>query len=313
MTPRRWRLAILIAIPVLIALVAWQWTHLQRLDRRTSADWLSFTQQAARTVTYHAEGWAVSNGKTARYTLDQASGGCYALALDGAAGRCALGSDGRRIWYQTPRAAEQLTGHEANHPLEVSSRIVGTGTIAGQPVVALAVHSGPTDKLIQIDRRTGVILGMTTWFRHQVVSDMGVQAIDYRPVAAQAVPAAASTIAQPVNLAKLTHLLGAPPLEPRWLPRSYVAEGMYIDKCPCCGGTMAVLRYGNGLNTVTLFEMYNHIACMGGFGCCVADTKNALVETRRDGNYVVTAVGSMDARGLQRILDHLSNRPVARR
>jgi len=286
----------------------WMCTHYQQVDGRTSTAWLAYAQQSARTVAYHAEGHTVSAGKSVHFTLDQDQKGRYLLHLDALGShRCTLGDDGQKVWYQTGHTAQAAAiGSDAVPPVRVANYLVGLNTIAGAPAVAIAVHGGQTDKLIRLDRHTGVVLAMTTWFRHRVISDMTIDTIDYHPTTVAACPALPAAL-HPIDTARMTALLGAPPLRPRFLPRSFVAAGAFEDTCPCCGSKMVVLRYSNGLNALTLFEMRGgHTGCCAcGPGCHVATDKNALVETRSVRDYTVIAVGSLDARAMGRVLGSL--------
>ena len=301
------KVGIIVVLLGVLAVFLWQQTHWRQVDGRSAADWLTFARQAAYTVAYHAEGRTVSARKSVYFTLDQGNHGGYLLHLIGPGDhQCMLGNDGRKVWYQAGHAADAIVPATAtNTPARLASRILGVSVVAEQSAVALAVHDGQTDKLIRLDRRTGVMLGMTTWFRHQVVSDMTVDTIAYHPVQVAACPAAMSTVMHPVAADRLAAILGAPPLRPRRLPPGFTLAGTFADICPCCGGKMAVLRYSDGLNTLTLFEMHGHTACACGPGCHITPGNNALVESRRLRDYTITAVANLDIRTLRRVLGSL--------
>jgi|GEM_PF-1665745 len=289
-----------------LAVAGWQWMQNRRVDGRNGSEWLGMVDKAAQTVSYHAEGKSTVDGKTASFTIDQGTGGRYCMRLvDGEGRGCSLGYDGERAWYAAEEKAETVNPGDRQAAIASHGRVTGVTTIAGRPAVLLSVSSGTLRKQIGVDRNRGVILSMRTFFRSKQVSEMRIEKIEYlrtRPAEPAADSASILRAATPPQLEKL---LGRPILRPTILPKGFRFEGSYRDHCPCCGTEMAVLRYTDGLATLTLFEMNHGMMCAMEGGCHMAPGENALVESRTIGNLTIAAVGTLTAKELDRILDSL--------
>jgi len=299
-------LPLLLIVAAVLAAGGWQWTQYRRVDGRTGRQWLALVEQAAQTVPYRAEGHTITDGKQARFTVDQGTGGRYRMRLVDAKGRCcSLGNDGARTWYTAENTAESMATDDRLAAATPRGRITGTAMIAGRSAVLLAVHSGPLRKLIAVDRRTGIVLSMRTLFRDKPVSEMQLDKIDYREDIPAVKAPSTATVLQAATSQELAKLLGQPVLYPGRLPQRFTLKGTYVDRCSGCQMDKAVLRYTDGLSTLTLFEMRNGMMCAMGNGCQMAPGDNALVETRTFGNLTVAAVGTLSAKELDRILDSL--------
>ncbi len=300
-------LVLLIVGAVALALTGWWWIELRTVDGRTGAQWLALAQQAARTVSYHAEGRTVADGHTARFILDQADGGRYAMRVEDHRGRrCDLGYDGARLWYGAgTRSEDAATAPASIAPVQAHSRITGAGTVAGRPAVWLAVQSGQLHKTLAVDRASGVILAMRTSFRRQVISDMTVERITFVPVDLPRRTTTTPPAVRAAGDAELTNLLGHALLRPRWLPRGFRPAGAFADTCDCCKKPMALLRYSDGVSTLSLFEMRGQMQCAMTEGCHMAPDKGDLVDTRQFDDFSITAVGNLDAHALDKVLESL--------
>lgn len=293
---------------VAVGLLLWWSLAWRRVDGRSASQWFDVIQQAGRTVSYHAEGTVApltTAGSPHRFVLDQGTGGRYSMRVlrPGSDAHCALGFDGRHVWYDTggQRTAGDTTGATGTKPRAM--RLLGVATVAQRPAVGLLVHSGAVRKEIWIDRKTGVVLAMKTRFRRNVISDMRVTAIDYRAVTPAACSIPSPNAMHAVSVAEATGLLGRAPLQAQWVPRGFRAQGLLRGHCGCCKSDMVVVRYVNGISAVTLFEMAGHMQCAMGQGCAMAPSGSALVATRQVGGLSVTAVGMVDSHVLRRILD----------
>ena len=310
----KWRfplLFLMLTIAAGLAFGAWQWMERRTVDCRSGSEWLAFAERAAMETTYHANGHSVVDGKQAGFQLDQGAGGRYAMRVTDSAGRvCNYGSDGETAWYRTRETAETAEAGCCRTAPPPRGRVTGTGMVAERPVVLLSVRSGPLMKILAVDRETGVILSMRTRFRNKIVSEMTVDNIDYRAVEPRREAADIPAKLRHADMAELTRLLkNHRPLEPRWLPKGFThVPATYRDMCPCCGTELAVLRYTDGLATITVFEMYGHMMCAMEAGCHMAPSEGALIETRKVGDFTVAVVGDVSARDLQRVVKSLRHR-----
>lgn len=299
------RISLIVVLLLLVLGVGlWAFGVLRRVDGRSAAQWLALTQQAAHTVTYHAEGHTTANGTRATFTLDQGEGGRYTMHVTDANGRCcALGFDGKQHWYDAGQRQTAVDGQgQQPVPTRATSRILGAGRVAGRPVVRLVVYSKPLRKEIAVDRKTGVILAMTTRQQRRVQSDMRVDRITYQPV--QVAGCATATTARAVSDADARKALGTPLLRPAWLPAGFVSTGVVLGPCNCCDRPMATLHYTNGVTSLTLFEMADH-GCVMASGCAMAPDAHTLVEERTSRGLTITAVTTLTHHDLTRVLDSL--------
>lgn len=299
-------LMLLIAVAVALAAASWHWSENRRVDGLSGREWLARAERAAQTVSYHAEGRSISDGKQAKFTIDQGSGGRYSMQIIDADGRhCSMGYDGTRAWYAAEHKQEAATPAAGPQTTALHGRVTGTATVAGRPAVLLSVRSRSVKKLMAVDRETGVILSMRTLFGRKPVSEMVLEKIEYRAVEPMTGAQNAEPVLRAATPQQLAELLGHPVLQPQYVPRGMKLKGTYQDRCPCCGTDMAVLRYTDGLSTLTLFEMRSKMMCAMEGGCHMAPGANALVETRIIGDLTVAAVGTVSAKELDRVLDSL--------
>ncbi|MHB0935778.1 MAG: hypothetical protein ACYC6A_05260 [Armatimonadota bacterium] len=298
-------LMLLIAVAVALAAAGWHWSENRRVDGLSGREWLAKTEHAAQTVPYHAEGRTTVEGKQAKFTVDQDTGGRYCMRIVNADGRsCSMGYDGKRAWYSAKDKQESAVPSAKGPTAALHGRVTGISTVAGRPAVLLSVHSRSVKKLLAVDRETGVVLSMRTMFGDKRVSEMVLEKIEYRAVEPTKQAPDAEPVLTAATLQQLSKLLGQPVLQPGSVPRGMTLEGTYRDLCPCCNTDMAVLRYTDGLATLTLFEMRGMICAMEG-GCHMAPGANALVESRTIGDITVAAVGTVSAKELDRVLDSL--------
>lgn len=301
------RRILLVAAIVIIGAACWFIAGHARVDGRSAAGWLEFARRENRAVAYHAEGQTRTDGQQARFILDQGNDGRYSMRVTGPGQQqCTLGYDGRQLWYTTGSQTEKRADTDGPiPPVNAKARILGTGAVAGRPVVRLSVKSGNSRKTISIDRQTGVILAMTTMFRRQVVSEMTVEQVTFGPVRVMSCSGQQASAIESATPAQLTQMLGGTLLHPGWLPAGFAPTGTFTSSCNCCAREVAVLRYSDGVRTLTLFEMRSRMMCAMGKGCQMAPTGNALVAARCIGELSVTTVGNLDAGTLQRVVDNL--------
>lgn len=301
---------LVIVLATLTAGGLWGYSYSRRIDGRSATAWLALAERAGRQVSYHAEGSVVTRGIRARFTLDQGHDGCYTIVTRDADGRqSTIGYDGHQLWYASGDNRQSITTASpsaASSPLlpSRSRRILGTTILAARPAVRLAIASGPHEKVLDIDRQTGVVLGMTSLERHHPVSDMRVQRIDYRAVPVTKCTRCAATSYE-TKLDNINRLLGEQALQPAWLPDGVVAAGCLVGKCPMCGHNMAILRYSDGLTAMTLFEMPLSCGCSMGEGCYQAEDAHEIILHHAYARMNVTLVGNLDQRSAEKVLNHL--------
>jgi len=303
---RGWKLiSLVLSIALLVGLGCWRYPALRRVDGRSAAQWLAFAEQAGRTVSYHAEGATWANGQRAHFTLEQGRAGCYTLQTTDANGqRCTMGCDGHRLWYTNDQHAAKVVSAapSSTTPAPVAGRILGTGELAGCSVVRLAVQSGDTWKEITVDRHTGVILAMTTQFRHRRISAMRVEKIAYRDVTVHPCTLPTAGALATATPAQVRKALGRDALQATWLPAGMQLAQIYQTVC-CCGHQgMIVVRYSDGVSTLTLSQTAN-CPCEMGSGCLQAPSGHTLVAIRKVGAVRVIAVGPFDAGTMRKVLD----------
>lgn len=297
-----------ILLALLVGTGSWGYGLLRQVDGRSPAQWLAYAAQASQQVAYHAEGHSITNGKTTHFNLTQGTDGRYLMTTRDSQGRsCSLGYDGNQLWYSSGNKQEKLAvAQYAGAPMPKQARILGTATIAGRPVVQLAVSNGSQRKILAIDRKTGVVLAVTTRGQRHIESEMRIDRVEYRPVVVPACAMPCATLAKTVDRVTLAKKLGGRVLEPHWMPKGYALTEMLLEPCNECGQPMGVLRYSDGISALTLFEMSQHEKMCGmGEGCCQTREEHTLVASKTIGNYAVTAVGSVDVNTLRKVLDHL--------
>lgn len=300
-----------IGIGLLLALAAtafviWEAEGTRRIDGRTAHGWLLLAEHARQSVPYQAEGRTVAQGTTARFELQQGKQGRYAMQVTDAKGKhCTLGFDGAQVWYATGARTVSAPGNDTAHlPESADVHLLGTDTIAARPAVRLSLRSGDVRKELALDRKTGVVLAMASYDGKREISRMQLDNIIYRAVEVPSRPADAADV-RPATLRQMRERIGHAPLQPTWLPEAFTARGMYVDSCSCCQTAMAVLHYSDSLRAVTLFEFVGDHACAMSEGCRMAPRSGELVESRRVGKFTVIAVGNIDRRTLDRLLDSL--------
>ena len=302
----RWKIGMSVGLAaLLLAISIGGYGYIRRVDGRTPARWLAFADAASRRVSYHAEGHDRTQGVPSRFLLDQGTNGRYVMTTEDARGRqSALGYDGSQLWYATGTKAEKIAVTQTLSPsLPGRARILGTAMLAGRPVVRLSVSSGSLRKTLSIDRKTGIVLAMTTAASGKERSSMVIDRIAYHAVDVQCCGQACLPLARHVDSATLAAGLGGHLLLPRWLPAGMVLTDMLLGPCPTCGQPMGTLRYSDGLNAITLFEMIDcaHMCDMGA-GCRQAGNEGAVVANTTIGGCSVTAVGSVEAHSLDKVL-----------
>lgn len=297
-------MAVVLGLALLIGAGVYGYRLLRRVDGRTAAGWLAFAERASRTVAYHAEGVVLTNGTRARYTLEQSTGGCFTMTTRDAGGRrSTFGYDGGKLWYATgTKSASINSSSSGSVPATTRGRILGTAVVASRPAVRLAVASGPVEKVLTLDRRTGVVLGMTTSIHHRVLSKTQVDSIDYRDVPVTKCAVCCPPTTHTASLPEITRALGAPVVQPGWLPPGFALSSTLLGKCDMCKHDMATLRYTDGISAITIFEMPASCGCSMGEGCYQAPAGSAIVENKVVGKMSVTIVGSVEEGTLKRIL-----------
>lgn len=305
--------AIIIVGAVALAAFAWQRLEFRRVDGRDGRAWLTYVEQAANQVSYSAQGYTIVADKKSIFQLQQGTGGAYSMRVTDPKGRqCCVGNDGKSAWYATGAKVESTPVCNCASTPTPHGRVTGTTMVAGRPAVQLSVSSGPLRKVIAVDRKTGVILSMITYFGDRgafsdpkKISEMAIDRIDYRAVTPQTHPVKSQVTLRPASLETLAKLLGRQPMLPRWLPDGFARNAStFQDHCPCCNSDMAVLRYTDGLATLTVFEM-SHMMCAMSSGCHMAPTEGALVDTRNIGDITIVAVGNLSAGDLHRVIMNL--------
>jgi len=306
----RWEWHLLAGLSaVLIAGWSVQSCRLREIDGKTAEDWLEYAQSSARTLAYHAEGISWTNGVERTFHLDQAHGGSYVLQVDGISGAdsATIGFDGTKTWFDDGKTTLQADTNSARYqqiPPE-SAQLIGLGSEAGLSVVRLTLASGPTRKLLAIDRTTGVILAMITSFRGADVSRMRLSRIRYGEHHFQCRPPANAVQYRAANESEAAAVMGGHLITLDWLPPGYRADGIFIGWCDCCQTHMAMRRYSDGINTFTLFQTPCLTGCAESEGCFMAPSGSALVETKTVGNATATLVGTLTPGQAQRIFAHL--------
>ncbi len=296
-----------LAVAALIALGVCAYSATRRVDGRSAAQWLAFVEQAGHTVSYHAVGTTRAGGHTARFRLEQGRDGRYTLRTTGADGKCCtIGYDGHRLWYANDsHVAEAVADTQVSLlPAHAVSRILGTGLLAGHPVVRLSVQSGNTHKVIAVDRHTGVMLAMTTDCAHRRVSEMRVDGIAYQEVTVAPCTLSSAAAIYPITPAQARAVLGRDALRPAWLPAGMGVAKTYHAPCCCNPRGMVIVRYSDGVSTLALFQT-SGCNCAMGTGCMQAPSGAALEGTRTFGKVKVTAVGTLEAGAIHRVLESL--------
>jgi len=300
-------LGIALGITALIVLGIRASSAMQRVDGRSAAQWLAFVEEAGQTVSYHAVGKAWENNKSAQFILDQGRAGQYLLQTTDAQGKsCTMGYDGQRIWYANKLHTSKMVADTGPSAILVhlAGRIAGTCRYAGRPAIRLVAQNGNTRKEITADRQTGVILAMNTYFSRRRVSEMHVEQIAYRDVVVNPCSLHTDDAMTAITPAQARAVLGRNILHPTWLPAGMTLAKMYHAPCCCDTRGMVVLRYSDGVSTLTLSEMRD-CNCAMCAGCYQANNGDAIVETRTIGNITVTAVGTLDVNAMRRILGSL--------
>lgn len=297
-----------IALLLLLGVGVWGFGYVRQVDGRSPAQWLAYADQASKQCAYYAEGQSMTNGTSTRFVLEQGTGGRYVMTTKDAQGQpCSLGYDGSQMWYSAGAKQGKITvAQNSATPLPGRAYIVGTATAAGRSVVMLTVGNGNSQKKLSIDRKTGVVLAMTTRVQRQIQSEMEVDRVDYRAVTVTPCDMDCATAAKVVDRATLTASLGGNIVEAKWLPKGYVLTDMLLGPCGECGLPMGVLRYSDGISAITLFEMSRHAPmCDTGEGCRQTANEHALVMSKTVGEIEVTALGTVDTKTFNKVVAHL--------
>lgn len=293
---------------LLAGVVLWGYGYVRHVDGRSPAQWVAYADQASQRVTYHAEGRSLTDGTRAHFVLDQGMDGRYAMTTRDAHGRrCSLGYDGKQVWYASGAKQEKVAvSRRQETPMPKRAQILGTATMAGSPVVRLAVSDGRVRKTLAIDRNTGVVLAQSMRVHRRLQSEMTIDRVEYRPVDVPSCAMDCQASGNAVDRATLAARLGGTIVEPRWLPKGFVLTEMLLAPCGECGQPMGVLHYSDGISAITLFEMSRHaMMCDMGTGCRQTGDGHAVIANATVGAHAVTVVGTVDAPTLRKVLAHL--------
>ena len=221
-------------------------------------------------------------------------------------GQSIVGYDGHQFFWYTSgdnQHASPPLPPRRRHPRHTGDLLARPCSLPG-PRMRLVVAGGQVEKVLALDRRTGVVLGMTTWQQHRKISEMQVQHIDYHAVAVTPCDARCAATSREAGLDEISRRVGEKLLLPAWLPAGLVPAGQLVGPCPLCGHPMAV-RYSDGLTTITLFEMPWNCGCCMGQGCFQSAGAHDLVLHYTGTRMAVTLVGNLDRQYAERVLKHL--------
>ena len=211
------------------------------------------------------------------------------------------------LWVETKNKRTRIeSAAMTTLPAGLPARMIGTAAIANRPAVCLLVTRDEMAKEVAIDRKTGVILRMITRQGKDEVSRMVVEEIAYGPVTLKNGDArAVSTIKSATPQKDISVPARQTEVRPRWLPAGMAPRSADRTWCDCCRIEMVVVRYSDGLRSLSLFEMGGAHHCAMNEGCAMAPAAGALVESRQVGTITVVAVGDLSARQFARMMDSL--------
>lgn len=291
------------------------WRAARTVDGRNAAQWLEFANAASQSVTFLAEGRTTANGNEMTFTLEQGGQGRYSMVVSGTGRReCSLGMNGDQVWYRTGKQlARAIPPGQPAAPLRVRERISGVESAAGRRAVHLQAESGMMLRELAIDRQTGVVLAMSTSFQGRQLNRMVVDRISFQPASAPPCPVLSGTRcvgrdAPDIRDAlpgEIERLLKRPALIPRQLPNGYALRRTFLQWCEGCLKDMAVLRYTNGSQSLTLFEMPGAVTYAKQKGCPMAPDNADHVASRQLGDATVVAVGNVEPTVLADALNSL--------
>jgi hypothetical protein len=298
----------LLLVFLLASLAVLYWTiwklKLRTVDGRTAMQWITYANEASKSVTYIATGTTTLNGKTAKFELNQGKNGQYQMDVTGDNGKqCKMGCDGKKAWYSIGNKYSAVDMMPAQAISGMNALIINKTTIAERPGIIIVVKNNNLSKRITIDREYGVILSMITT-RDKEISKMEMTKINFKDVKLgnnKDMP----TVVRSASADEIHNLLGRNALHPGWLPNGMKLRGEYLDWCDCCQRNMAVTSYSDGISAVTLFQMSGTHHCAMESGCHMAPSNQALIETRIIGKTTIVAVTDIDKKSFTKMLDSL--------
>jgi hypothetical protein len=302
----RWWLLLPGALVIAFVLVVVN-RHSGRVDNRTADEWLDFAREASQKVVYTASGVTVVNGTIAHYSLDQAAGGGYHLLITRSDGALAeLDSDGTRTWCAGRMIAQEAASPAAVPAAGLHAKVVGTDMIANRQVVRLAIREGNLLRELALDREKGVLLASHTIANGHVVSRTIVEKVDYTATPECPTAPGWSDDLRPAGAQEILRVLGREGLFPSYIPYGFMHTGSYLRRCPQCemDDTVAI-RYANGIRALTLYESRSGDCCNAYASCLPSQTGTVILQTREVNGLRILAIGDLDARTLQRVLDSL--------
>jgi hypothetical protein len=95
---------------------------------------------------------------------------------------------------------------------------------------------------------------------------------------------------RPMSFAELSKAVGFRVRRPRYLPDGYKLDSCRLYRCPygCCPNS-ALVRYTDGLNSISIFEMGGDMSCMKSGSCCSSSSKGGSCVVQ-DGDKAGTVV-----------------------
>ncbi|NUQ00369.1 MAG: hypothetical protein HUU35_11010 [Armatimonadetes bacterium] len=231
-------------------------------------------------------------------------------------------SVGGTQWRYDPRLRQTFTAPStAELPLSTRAYLVsvrGGGQVAGRATDRVRLRARGVDRLLWLDRETGIVLRSRTAQSGQLM-DTAFQTFALgRPVAPAtfAVPGGSgSPIAEAVSLSDCARRTGLTVQPPREVPAGFRLIGSYCYNCPCgCGMLAAQLLYGDGVGWLSVFYQDRaHAGCVLSESCCkqgeaahacVGDDGYGINTVARvDRQPVIVVVGDASSQALAKVAD----------
>jgi len=191
-------------------------------------------------------------------------------------------------WRYDPASHRVTVVHGVRFPSSLLSRrweliqqnynvLVGPRqTIAGRPAVLLKVDprvgGNPADH-VWVDVNKEIILGQDHFASNGRLQSRSLfTSIKFEPVSlalfsaprTPLVAAAPMKLSERMSLTRLQQDVGFPIALPGWLPPGYHMEASFLTRCEgSYGATVAMIRFTNGLNNITLFQSPHVIDARG--------------------------------------------------
>jgi len=213
------------------------------------------------------------------HILHRAPGKYKVSYLSGPQAGMTVGSDGIMAWRCGSKGEVMEVTNETISPAEVAERfplllnnyavrIVCPDTIAHRATWVIDVrprYPGNAWKRLWVDKEHSVVLRSESYDSAGALrSRSAFRSIEYGVDISDLMfmlPSEASTYsdqqresARTATLAALGGELGFKPRLPSHVPQGYDVEGYYIFDHRCCEGKSAIIRYVDGLNSISLFE-----------------------------------------------------------